>query len=230
MKPTKTKNKLTGKEGLEGFVGELRTLANEIYPLLAPTTKINILRDEMQLAAREIQESMARSKIAMLASMDILRAGEDLLGYDFLCALDDERNSLVSDDGPESPGEDAGEPVESAESAEPVESVESVEPVEQHDVDSKHDEQTKHEVERIEKLLGAYRPDYQRVIIEKFSETLSEKEKDFAEEEARDNARDDLLNYMLNNTDSYSDEEKIYRRLLAQVKGKNSVMRLAKTA
>ncbi len=101
MKPTKTKKKLTGEEQLAKAAEQMRSLADAIHKDLQPTTKIEMLIDDMGLMAKEIRGSIARSKLAMLASIDILLAGEDFLCDDLLGWLQDDRHQFVNE--PESP-------------------------------------------------------------------------------------------------------------------------------
>jgi len=53
--------------------------------------------DEMGLMARDVRESIARSRAIMLASIDILLAGEDLLCADLLKELQEDRHQFVAE-------------------------------------------------------------------------------------------------------------------------------------
>lgn len=210
---------------------ELREVVNEVVDQRLtkpkPTETLDeatAISGELRRLADEVRTNSAKSRTVMLASIEILLAGADILSWDCIQALRDERGTLQggmqSHQLEEQDAEEAA--VEGADEAAAEAAEEDVAAAAEEFKVSDSD------VEDIEKRVSMWVPKKQAAILRKVASRIPEKQREYEIETRRDEARDNLINYLMHNR-SYEEETAICQRLLALVKSGESVVELKGT-
>lgn len=124
---------------------------------------------DLRALADEVRRGFRKSRAVMLASIETLLAGADVLSADCIAALVEERDVLQG--GMQSDDVKPGWTFEQCEQG----------------------------VAGVEAELDGYKPEAQRAVLYYCMDRMPEKEAALALEETRDTARDELLNYLLHN-------------------------------
>jgi hypothetical protein len=160
---------------------------------------------DLRTLVDEVKTNIVESRAYLLGSIEVLLAGADMLSWDCIESLREERDVLQG--GTQSQQLEA----------------------EQESWREISFEDCVAEVKQVEAVIGTWLPRKQRAILCYALGRLPEKEAAWAVEEGRDNARDDLLNY-LHNERSEQEQTAIYRTILAGVKKGNGVVELKASA
>jgi len=164
--------------------------------------KLDKATEQLRGLANEVRTNSARSRTVMLASIETLLAGADVLSWDCINALKEERGVLQ--------GGTQSQQVEVEDAAEQF-------PVSQSDL------------EDIEKRLSIWAPVKQAAMLRKLTERMPDKIREYETETAADEARDELLNWLLNNR-SKEDAQAFFEQALVAAKEGNGVVALKASA